>query len=125
MIGPAEIEDMRLDLVAFEDQARPCDAAMGPLNRHRTNRGATSAGSISRIRAGVFARAAEPPITDRKAVGDAGFGIPWGRDEVASPKPGRDRAGAGTAPARRTFRQQPIIASPSPPGLPAMSKDTS
>jgi len=89
MIGPAEIEDMRLDLVAFEDQARLYDAAMAPLNRHWTNRGATSVGSVSRICASVFARSSDRPLAEWKAVlaeavEEAGFGILWDGDEVSA-----------------------------------------
>lgn len=89
MIGAAEIEDMRLDLEAREDQARLCDAAMAPLNRHWATRGATSVGTVSRICAGVFARSADRPVTDWKtvvaeAVGEAGFGVTWNGDEVTS-----------------------------------------
>ena len=91
MIGPAEIEDMRLDLVAFQEQARLYDAALAPLNRHWTSRGATSVGSISRICDLVFARAADRPDADWKAVvseavDEAGFGILWDGDEVTSLK---------------------------------------
>lgn len=89
MIGPAEIEDMRLDLAAAEERAKLYDAALRPLNRHWSNRGAASVGSVSSICDLVFARAADRPLADWKAVvseavGEAGFGISWDGDEVAS-----------------------------------------
>ena len=62
---------------------------MAPLNRHWTKRGATSVGAVSQICAGVFARSADRPLADWKAVVvealvDAGFGILWDGDEIAS-----------------------------------------
>ena len=48
MLGAAEFEDMRLDLVAAE-QARLYDVAFASLNRYWSSRGATSVGSVTRI----------------------------------------------------------------------------
>ncbi|MHC2088966.1 hypothetical protein [Methylobacterium sp. CM6244] len=86
MLGPAEFEDMRLDIVAAE-QARLYDVAYASLNRHWTSRGATSVGSITRICELVYARAAERPQSDWKAVvseatAEAGFHVRWNGDEV-------------------------------------------
>lgn len=88
MIGPAEFEDMRLDLAAAE-QVRLYDVALAALNRHWVSRGATSSGSVSRICDLVFERAADRPSSDWKAVvseatGAAGFGVRWNGDEVAA-----------------------------------------
>jgi len=89
MIGPAEIEDMRLDLVAFHEQARLYDAALAPLHRHWARRGGTSVGSVTRICDLAFARAADRPFSDWKAVAsgaacEAGYGILWDGDEVTA-----------------------------------------
>ncbi len=89
MIGPAEIEDMRLDLLAMDARARLYDAALIPLNRHWAERGAASVGSVGRICERVFARSEDRPLTDWKAVvteavAEAGFGIVWNGDAVAS-----------------------------------------
>lgn len=86
MIGPAELEDMRLDTAAAE-QARLYDVALGTLNRHWARRGAASVGSVSRICDLVFERAAERPASDWKAVvseatDEAGFLVRWEGDEV-------------------------------------------
>jgi hypothetical protein len=89
MIGPAEIEDMRMDFVAAQDQARLYDAALAPLNRHWARRGAASVGTVSRICDLVYARAVDRPLSDWKAVvseavSEAGYGILWNGDEVTS-----------------------------------------
>jgi hypothetical protein len=89
MIGPAEIEDMRLDLVAFQDQARLYDIALAPLHRHWARRGGASVGSVTRICDLVFARAADRPLADWKdvvseALHEAGYGVVWDGDEVTS-----------------------------------------
>jgi hypothetical protein len=89
MIGPAEIEDMRLDLLAMDERARLYDAALVLLNRHWEERGAASIGSVTRICELVFARAEDRPLVDWKAVvteavEQAGFGIVWNGDAVAS-----------------------------------------
>lgn len=88
MIGPAEFEDMRLDLAAAE-QERLCDVAVASLNRHWADRGVASDGSVSRIRDLVFERAVDRPSSDWKAVvaeatDEAGFRVRWDGDEVAS-----------------------------------------
>lgn len=88
MIGPAEIEDMRLDLLAMDERVRLYDAALVPLNRHWEERGAASVGSVTRICELVFARAEDRPLADWKAVvteavEQAGFGIVWNGDTVA------------------------------------------
>ncbi|WP_345821884.1 hypothetical protein ABC766_08970 [Methylobacterium fujisawaense] len=89
MIGPAEIEDMRLVLLASDERARLYDAALAPLNRHWERRGAASVGSVSQICELVFARAEDRPFAEWKAVvteavEQAGFGIVWNGDAVAS-----------------------------------------
>lgn len=89
MIGLAEIEDMRLDLVAFQEQAMLYDVALAPLHRHWARRGGPSVGVVTRICDLVFAKAADRPISDWKAVvceavEDAGYGILWNGDEVTS-----------------------------------------
>ena len=89
MIGPAEIDDMRLDLLAMNERARVYDAALIPLNRHWAERGAASVGSVSQICERVFARVEDRPLSDWKgvateAVADAGYGIVWNGDAVAS-----------------------------------------
>lgn len=89
MIGPAEIEDMRLVLLASDERARLYNAALAPLNRHWERRGAASVGSVSRICELVFARAEDRPFAEWKAVvteavEQAGFGIVWNGDAVAS-----------------------------------------
>ncbi|MCJ2040876.1 hypothetical protein MKK55_18260 [Methylobacterium sp. J-059] len=86
MIGPAELEDMRLDIAAAE-QAKLYDVASATLNRHWARRGATSVGAVSRICDLVFERAAERPASDWKAViseatDEAGFLVRWDGDEV-------------------------------------------
>jgi hypothetical protein len=91
MTGPAEIEDMRQDLLAQDVRARLYDAALVPLNRHWVERGAASVGSVTRICDLVFVRAGDRPVTDWKAVAteaveEAGFGIVWNGDAVASLK---------------------------------------
>lgn len=48
MLGPAEFEDIRLDLLAAE-QACLYDVAFASLNSYWTSRGATSVGSVTRI----------------------------------------------------------------------------
>ncbi len=88
MLGPAEFEDMRLDIAAAE-RARLYDVAFASLNRHWSARGATSAGSVARICELVHEHAADRPHSDWKAVvveatGEAGFHILWNGDEVAS-----------------------------------------
>jgi len=88
MLGPAEFEDMRLDLVAAE-QARLYDVAFASLNRYWTSRGATSVGSVARICELVYERAAERHPSDWKAVvseaaTEAGFLVRWSGDEVVS-----------------------------------------
>jgi hypothetical protein len=89
MIGPAEIEDMLLDIAAAERQARLYDAAMAPLNRHWARRGAASAGSVSRICAFVHAKAGEGSgdgwrEVASKATAEAGYRLDWNGDEVAA-----------------------------------------
>lgn len=89
MIGPAEIEDMRLDLLAVEEQARLYDAALAPLNRHWAHRGAASEGSVARICDLVFAHSADRSpeawkAVASQAVGEAGFCIVWDGDEVTA-----------------------------------------
>jgi len=89
MIGPAEIEDMRLDLMASDERARLYDAALAPLNRHWAERGAASVGSVTRICDLVYSRAEDRLLVDWKAVvteavEEAGFGIVWNGDAVAS-----------------------------------------
>lgn len=88
MIGPAEIEDMRLDLLAMDERARLYDAALVPLNRHWEKRGAASVGSVTRICELVFTRAEDRPQADWKAVVTeavelAGYGIVWNGDAIA------------------------------------------
>ncbi|MCJ2128685.1 hypothetical protein [Methylobacterium sp. E-045] len=88
MLGPAEFEDMRLDLVAAE-QARLYDVAFASLNRHWSKQGATSVGSVSRICELVYERAAERPHTEWKAVvseatDEAGFHVHWDGDDVVA-----------------------------------------
>jgi hypothetical protein len=87
MIGPAEIEDMRLDFVASQDQARLYDAALAPLNRHWARGGDASVGTVARICELVHARVFDRPLSDWKAVvseavSEAGYGILWNGDEV-------------------------------------------
>lgn len=89
MIGPAEIEDMRLDQLAADQQAELYDIALASLNRHWAKRGAASIGSIARVCDLVFARAADRPAADWRAVVDeavdeAGFRVRWDGDEVVS-----------------------------------------
>jgi hypothetical protein len=89
MIGPVEIEDMRLGLLASDERARLYDVALAPLNRHWAERGAASVGNVSRICALIFARAEARPLADWKAVvteavEEAGYGIVWNGDAVAS-----------------------------------------
>lgn len=89
MIGPAEIEDMRLDLVAFQEQAMLYDVALAPLHRHWARRGGPSEGAVTRICDLVFAKAAYRPVADWKAVvceavEEAGYGVFWNGDEVVS-----------------------------------------
>ena len=89
MIGPAEIEDMRLDLVAFQEQAMLYDVALAPLHRHWARRGGPSERAVTRICDLVFAKAAHRPASDWKAIAseaveEAGYGIRWNGDEVVS-----------------------------------------
>jgi hypothetical protein len=88
MLGPAEFEDMRLDIAAAERE-RLYDVALATLNRHWANRGATSVGSVSRICDLVFQRAVDRPSSEWKAVvleatDAAGFCVKWDGDEVVS-----------------------------------------
>ncbi|KQP89007.1 hypothetical protein ASF60_19895 [Methylobacterium sp. Leaf113] len=88
MIGPAEIEDMRLDLVAFQEQAMLYDVALAPLHRHWARRGGPSVGAVKRICDLVFAKAADRSVSDWKAVAseaveEAGYSVLWDGDEVA------------------------------------------
>ena len=88
MLGPAEFEDMRLDLLAAE-HARLYDVAFASLNRYWTCRGATSVGSVTRICELIYERAAERLPSDWKAIvsestAEAGFQVRWQGDEVVS-----------------------------------------
>ena len=96
MIGPAEIEDMRLDLVASQERAMLYDIALAPLHRHWVRRVGPSEGAVTRICDLVFAKADERTVADWKvvvseAVEEAGYGLLWEGDEVialeARPRP--------------------------------------
>ncbi|GEP08064.1 hypothetical protein [Methylobacterium oxalidis] len=88
MIGPAEMEDMRLDLMNAE-QAALYDAAIAPLSRHWSRRGAPSVGTVSRVCALVFEQASGRRVTDWKAVliealSRGGYYVEWQKDDVTA-----------------------------------------
>ena len=88
MIGPAEIEDMRLDMLASERRGQVYDAVMAPLGRHWARRGSASVGSVERICALVYERSdgrcpSEWREVATEATRQAGYGIVWDGDEVA------------------------------------------
>ena len=91
MIGPAEFEDIRLDLADAERERRH-DAALAALDRYQATGGMASVEVVSRIRNLVVVPAAGRSAPDWKglvsdAAGEAGYRVRWNGDEVAALEP--------------------------------------